>query len=369
MVDLLSRQADKFDTVYMAVAFAKSSGVSLLFDHLADYVSSGGIAEITIGVDHQGTSRQGLELLLESGAAVYVFHNPGFQTFHPKIYLFERTGYESIAFAGSSNLTRGGLYENFEFNVRLEHDLTSDEDSRRHQELAEAFRVFTDLDSGLALRLDQSILDTLHRQGYLADEAQSPANAGYQRPPSQTEGGLFRRVPMPSGPRPDSPSRAASITPTQPGIALGTFTMTLGARDSRQQRGYSRDIFIPLAARNASPAFWGWPDSFLPSASAVSGNYLERRVSVLATPANQDTRLIAEVRLYSYAQRNEFRLNCGELVQGAAPGDVLVMSRVSPGEGYDYEAAIIPQSHPLIVSYLSRCVNVVQNSSKRWGYH
>ena len=64
LVALLSRGTDQFDTVCMAVAFAKSSGVSRIFDQLQEFVSNGGNIRVVVGVDHQGTSRQGLELLL-----------------------------------------------------------------------------------------------------------------------------------------------------------------------------------------------------------------------------------------------------------------------------------------------------------------
>jgi HKD family nuclease len=371
LVELLSRGADKFDSLRMAVAFAKASGVAILLDPLTNFVRSGGQVIAAIGIDQQGTSRQGLELLLQAGVDVTVFHNAGADTFHPKVYLFQRDETEGVALVGSNNLTRGGLYENFEFSVRLDHNLTVPADAQGFQTFVNTFQMFTDLSTGMALHLDPAMLAELDRRDYLLDEStriaaiQSPDDVP---PPLMALPPLFRRVPMPRGPRPSRRTPPASQPLVPAGQALATFTMTLGNRDARQQAGYSRDIFVPIGARDANPTFWGWPALYAAPVTRTSGNYLERRMTLRVTPPNGVARTVTGVRIYEYAQRDEFRLNCGELVNGAFPGDVLVLSSVQAGAGYDYEASVIPQTHPLYAAFSALCTNVIVQSGKRWGY-
>lgn len=368
IVDLLSRPSNRFNAVFMAAAFAKASGVALLVDALHNFIRSGGQVTAAIGIDQQGTSQQALELLLQIGIRVYIFHNPGAETFHPKYYLFQRNAQEGVAFVGSNNLTRGGLYENFEFSVRLDLDLTVPSEAHLFQTFLGSFRSITDVGTGIAIGLDQNTLRELTRLGYLLDESRVPTGEEGGRlivRPGPNE--LFRRVPMPRGPRPARQVNV-SIQLPQPGQWMATFVMTLGPRDTRQQAGYSRDIFIPLAARNANEAFWDWPAEYTPPATGVSGNYLERRVDVLVTPASAPTQLVPQVRFYSYAQRGEFRMNCGDLVRGAKPQDILVLSRIHPGFGYDYEGSVVAQTDPLYPAFLALCTNRVAQSNKRWGY-
>lgn len=368
LIALLSRNPERFDSAYIAVAFAKASGVGILFDYFQDFVTGGSTLEITVGIDQMGTSRQGLELLLQTGATVNIFHNPGANTFHPKFYLFERGAAEGIAIVGSNNLTRGGLYENFEFSVRLDHDLSIPADLQAFQLLLDSFRTITDLSSGMAIQLDQTLLNQLDTDGYLLDESQAVARTPRSGSgPTRGTQTIFRYVPMPRGPR---TTRRAAITtpPAQPGTPVAVFIMTLGPRDTRQQTGYSRDVFIPIAARNANSSFWGWPNAYNPPATGTRGNFLERRVDLLVTVVSGVTRLVNSVRIYHYSERDEFRMNCGELVTGTVPNDILVLSRVQSGSGYDYDAAVIPRSHPMYVTFLNLCTNTIAQSGKRWGY-
>ncbi len=370
IASMLTRPLECFNTVQMISAFAKASGVDILFDDLQRFISTGGTVQIAVGINHKGTSRQGLDRLLQSGAAVYVFHNRGGDTFHPKFYLFERTSTEGVVLVGSSNLTRGGLYENFEFSVRLDHDLNNPLDAAIFRSFKDAFDTIIDLTSGMTLLLDASSLAELDRQGYLLDETQPVARGGVgaggaAAEPSQPS--LFQHVPMPRAPRPSRRLPTPAIL-FQPGQPVATFTMTLGRRDTRQQPGYSRDIFIPIRARDANKSFWDWDQAYTPPASGASGGYMERRVNFQVTPVSGITQSVLGVRIYQYAGRDEFRLNCSELVRGANPGDILVLSRMPADSTYDYDATVIPQRHSMYNAFRSLCVNIIAISGKQWGY-
>ena len=200
LLELLAR-TPRFDSSCMAVAYAKASGVTILFNSLQDFVRAGSRLQIAVGIDQAGTSRQALHLLLQAGATVYVFHNPGGETFHPKFYLFQRASSEGVAIVGSNNLTRGGLFENFEFSIRLDHDLGISADAAAFDSFLASFRTITDLSSGMALRLNTRLLARLEAQGYLLDERQtSPRQSTVARAPAGSGNPLFRHVPMPEAP-------------------------------------------------------------------------------------------------------------------------------------------------------------------------
>lgn len=75
------------------------------------------------GVDLGGTTREGLETAARLFGSVRVFHSSGapLRTFHPKLYLLEQSSTAAVVI-GSSNLTTGGLWGNFEVGTLIELD-------------------------------------------------------------------------------------------------------------------------------------------------------------------------------------------------------------------------------------------------------
>ena len=73
-----------------AVAFVKRSGTRHVAPALAAFARTRSV-EIIAGVDHSGTSAEGLQDLLDAvspAGRVVVFHNRLPFTFHPKIYKY-----------------------------------------------------------------------------------------------------------------------------------------------------------------------------------------------------------------------------------------------------------------------------------------
>src|SRR5258708_6671428 len=104
-----------------AVAFVKHSGVKHLKEPLRNFLLKGK-AKISAGVDHAGTSLEGISGLLDALGAkgeAWIVHNEYQSTFHPKIYLFSSET-NAECFIGSGNLTEGGLFRNYEAFVHLE---------------------------------------------------------------------------------------------------------------------------------------------------------------------------------------------------------------------------------------------------------
>ncbi|NTW28878.1 MAG: hypothetical protein HGA39_05880 [Coriobacteriia bacterium] len=121
---LLSGRYSSFTAV---VAWAKASGLRRISEPLSEYRRAGGYASCFLGVDEGGASVEGLQLAVSLFDEVHVFHDPGSRTFHPKIYLFEEEACQAVI-VGSSNLTRGGLYSNYEASVLVECDGASEDD-------------------------------------------------------------------------------------------------------------------------------------------------------------------------------------------------------------------------------------------------
>ena len=72
------------------VAFSKEAGLARLEAGLNSFRQRGGLAQIVLGVDLLGTSKQAIEFALGNFDSAHVWHHPSlFTTFHPKLYLFE----------------------------------------------------------------------------------------------------------------------------------------------------------------------------------------------------------------------------------------------------------------------------------------
>lgn len=74
-----------------AVAFVKRSGVRHVAPGLAEFARTGHV-EIIAGIDHQGSSFEGLKDLSDAVSPrgrIIIFHNRLPFTFHPKVYLFK----------------------------------------------------------------------------------------------------------------------------------------------------------------------------------------------------------------------------------------------------------------------------------------
>jgi hypothetical protein len=360
-----------YESFTVVVAFAKESGVAGLQDHIRRFLAQGYGVEAFVGIDALGTSREALQVLLDIGVPTHVFHNPG-STFHPKLYLLE-SGRRVSAIIGSSNLTLGGLYTNCELGVLLQLDLTVKVDAAVHARLRDVVTVLRA--SPNTKDLTPELLEELTARGLLGIETgdEAAAEGLAERPEAARQrrrqgAAIFPRTPVPPPPRtwrrPGVPVPTAGL----PGLAVGAaqFVMVFGTRDARRRPGYSREIYVPIAARNAEPAFWRWPGNYV-RATGTAGTYDERRVNILVQMQGGPT-LVENVRIYYYHERDEFRLNCAELVDQSLPGDLLVLEL--PEErvpNVDYTGSTIPQGSPAYPIY-SRIAVHRASPQKRWGY-
>ncbi|MGL2878086.1 phospholipase D-like domain-containing protein, partial [Helicobacter pylori] len=110
---------------HIAVAFLKYSGVEVIQDALINSLEKGAEFEIIVGLDFKTTDSKSIRFLLDLNKTYkklrfYCYgdkeNNKTDIVFHPKIYMFDN-GKEKTSIIGSTNLTRGGLENNFEVNT------------------------------------------------------------------------------------------------------------------------------------------------------------------------------------------------------------------------------------------------------------
>lgn len=162
---------EKWNRIEFAVAWARRSGTQHVLPAFKSFLGRGGFAQLTVGVDIENTSAEGLEdfLSLQNDGTIetYIHHNEAATTFHPKVYLL-RNENDARLIVGSNNLTGAGLFTNTEAGLQLDAPLTDP----LIQDARTALAAWRDPDSGLAKRLDALLLNDLVSLGYVFPEAE-----------------------------------------------------------------------------------------------------------------------------------------------------------------------------------------------------
>lgn len=130
--ELKRRLADEKLTEFTAVvAWAKQSGLQRIGSLLQSFRARGGKARILLGVDEGGASIEGLRSAIDEFDRALVLFDSASGTFHPKLYQVAGDN-TSIVIIGSNNLTKGGLFSNYEAGVCIELDLAREADLQLH---------------------------------------------------------------------------------------------------------------------------------------------------------------------------------------------------------------------------------------------
>jgi len=138
---------------------------------LIAFLRRGGVFRISVGIDIENTSVEGLEDLLslqgEGQVEIYICHNEAQPIFHPKVYLFQNTRTAKLV-VGSNNLTEAGLFVNTEAGLEIELPLNDSviDDARA------ALASWRDPALKLALPLDRALLRDMIDRGYVLSEVQ-----------------------------------------------------------------------------------------------------------------------------------------------------------------------------------------------------
>ncbi len=159
-----------WDSLDIAVAWVRASGMAYLSERLSNFLRLGGSVSVIVGIDLQNTTQEGLEALLDleqfGRCETFVYHNEAGSIFHPKLYLF-RNEEEARLIVGSNNITEAGLYVNVEAGLQVDTEI----DAVVVSQTLDALASWKDTTSRLAVKLDRSFLVQLVADGYVPGEA------------------------------------------------------------------------------------------------------------------------------------------------------------------------------------------------------
>ncbi len=222
-----------WDTLDIAVAWVRASGISYLEESLRGFLHHGGRLCFVVGIDLHNTTREGLQALVDledhGDCETYVYHNEAGSIFHPKLYLF-RNEEEARLIVGSNNLTAAGLYSNIEAGLQVDTSLGD----AVIEEAADALSSWRDATAGMAVKLDPEFLSSLVAEGYVVEEAATRATERGRRAARGARPGrrLFgsraftapARAPRPGSPAAPEPSTvhpaASPAAPAPEGTAI-----------------------------------------------------------------------------------------------------------------------------------------------------
>ena len=366
-----------------AVAFVKRSGVRHIEQSLTAFAERGDV-QIIVGIDHRGTSFEGLQDLLAAVLPVgriIVFHNPGSLTFHPKLFLF-KSDVAAELLIGSGNLTAGGLYNNYEVGIAYTLDLAKVDDAEVLASVERILDAWSDETSGTVSVLDAELLDRLLALGLTpSEEAMDRAFRAYDGEGdvvavednplpfvARREPGAPRVLEAVRGRRADQQLLFPDAEDER--VALTHFVMTLHQTDAGFGQttlgaaARSPEIFIPLAARNENPTFWAWPHGF-EEEFGNRGKFDRHGVRMRLGGE------IIEVNMMTWPAKSDFRLRSAQLRRAGNVGDIIHLERVAEGVAdFEYSAEVIRQGEDRYEDYLALCRRMVRPPSlKRYGYY
>ena len=374
-----------------AVAFARFSGVQHLSAALGQFCKRGQL-KVSVGLDLGGTSAEALNELLACTAGtgeIYVFHNRGKSTFHPKVYFF-RNEASALLIVGSGNLTEGGLYTNYEASMGVHLALGDPGDLSTLQSVESTLDSWSNGTGGVSQLLTAPLLKDLVDSGAVVSESKLAAATGAQQKAIKSgkskaaSTSPFSSLPVPKAPTPGATvTRPALVTDThevvedveteggetEAGVRNRTFLMILQRTDvgvGQTHSGTSRrspEVFIPLAARDRDPDFWEWPNSFYEDPTKT--NKFDRKGVVFRIGTS-----VFEVNMMTWPDKSDFRLRSEALRSAGDVGDILRIEKAELGKGVDYYAEVIPQGTSEFATYEARCTEAARPpSKKRWGYY
>ncbi|MGO9760950.1 MAG: hypothetical protein ACLP1Q_06795 [Solirubrobacteraceae bacterium] len=365
-------------------AFLKQSGLRQVAGPIDSFLRRGDTeAVITVGIDHDGTSLEGLEGLwrvLDGRAKLLVFKEgqggPA-RTFHPKAFLFEGDD-QAFAVIGSGNLTAGGLFLNHELAVSIALDLRDLASARFHRQLLATFDAWQR--PGPACReVDASLLNALYDAGDLLSESAIAAAARAARAATrrgaaaQTAGrssifgssGAAVAAPAPP-PMPNMAAPAVTLPapptgPTPPRIARPAARRTVARAGAtvihkafliEVRPQHNGEVFLSKQAVDEDPGFFGFPftgwttphDSKNPPYPMATP---DPRVAIVVYDQRGTAivRLAHSLNVVFYTLKSEIRITLPPRPLAKIPSfSLLVMTR-NPTAAFDYRLEFLPPSN------------------------
>jgi HKD family nuclease len=156
--------SNEYHSMYLISAFASKTGVAYIKEAVNKNI------KIIVGIDQQVTSVEALNMILNMNVDSYVFYNPSEkQIFHPKIYLFEGKNTSKVII-GSSNLTKGGLFQNVESSILVETSLNDKDGQIFIQEIKDYFSTLLDGTDSNIKKISKELIEGLLERKIIGTE-------------------------------------------------------------------------------------------------------------------------------------------------------------------------------------------------------
>jgi HKD family nuclease len=230
----------RFSSLEAYVAFLSISAAEYLTQQVRS--RAGFQANLYVGVDQKGTSKEALEELLSGPINTKIFFTTSSPTYHPKVYIFK--GQSDVrVIVGSSNLTAMGLFANVEASVCVDYSMGDTDGEAFLTQINDFFSPIVSATANVQ-PLTQPNIDLLHAAGIVPTEAQRAAAQGEGKGASRGSTGTASPLqalfpPRASGPIPIARGRGrGSSAPNARGA--GAAAPTSGRATTTQNQSSSR---------------------------------------------------------------------------------------------------------------------------------
>ena len=167
--NLLSSQNPLYNHIWLVSAFANAKAIQRIAPNILEAKTRGANVNIVVGFDVKSTSAEALRKIYSLGVNSILVHNArGGHTFHPKIYLFEAKDERVEVFIGSSNLTDGGLYTNYEASTRTVFEFPMNDEE--YAQFFSSLEVYLKPTGDTARPLTQELINVLVKRGEVPTE-------------------------------------------------------------------------------------------------------------------------------------------------------------------------------------------------------
>lgn len=361
---------DNFSNFKLAVAFAKVGPLLRLESQIIQWRKQGKSIDAIFGIDHLGTSLQALEFALNNFDNVYITHSK-ISTFHPKLYLFHGER-EAVCYYGSHNLTVGGTETNFEGGVKLQFDLTTEEEF--FNDALNSWSSLLPANLSATNKLDQQLLKEIINQGLLLDEVssirrQSKTHSNIEKKDENREtknlfGSFYTK---PASPLPKNSllkvrekKEAVDIVPTE----IPDRIQPVESLIIQIVPHHNGEVFLSKIAVNQNPDFFGFPftGQTVPKKSQ-NKSYPQREpdpiVNFYVFDENGNLTISKEnhpLNMVYYSLKSEIRITFPpEVLRVSPPYSIMVMSPAKESATYDYQIEIFAPGSEKYEDLLTAC--------------
>lgn len=173
--ELLESQEPRYDRIWLISAFANAQAIERLAPSIRSARDRGTEIRLIVGFDVRSTSAEALQSINALGVNATLVHNAGGgHTFHPKVYLFESANLQADLFVGSTNLTDGGLYTNYEAVLQVVFELP--QDHAEYTKTMTSLERFLNPQGAIAQTLSGELIDILVTRGEVPTESEIREN-------------------------------------------------------------------------------------------------------------------------------------------------------------------------------------------------